>query len=122
MPITFPDTTQQQAVASIERYFREHMDEPIGNVAAAGLAATASLDALTVMPFILRGVSLLGIDSGYIRDPYRSAVWQRLASDLRPPHLASMSRKISFDQLPAIFDEYIAGKAKGRVVVELAGG
>ena len=37
MPITFPDTTQQQAVASIERYFREHMDEPIGNVAAAGL-------------------------------------------------------------------------------------
>lgn len=37
MPITLPDTTQQQAVASIERYFREHMDEPIGNVAAAGL-------------------------------------------------------------------------------------
>ena len=37
MPITLPDTTQQQAAASIERYFREHMDEPIGNVAAAGL-------------------------------------------------------------------------------------
>ena len=37
MPITLPDTAQQQAVASIERYFREHMDEPIGNVAAAGL-------------------------------------------------------------------------------------
>lgn len=37
MPITLPDTTQQQAVTSIERYFREHMDEPIGNVAAAGL-------------------------------------------------------------------------------------
>ena len=37
MPITLPDTTQQQAVASIERYFREHMDEPIGNVAAGGL-------------------------------------------------------------------------------------
>ncbi|MEN5422066.1 DUF2164 domain-containing protein [Comamonas aquatica] len=37
MPITLPDTAQQQAVASIERYFREHMDEPIGNVDAAGL-------------------------------------------------------------------------------------
>ena len=39
MPITLPDTTQQQAVASIERYFREHMDEPIGNVAAAARRA-----------------------------------------------------------------------------------
>ena len=92
-----------------------------GTIASIGLAASHTLNT-TVMPFILRGVSLLGIDSGYIRDPYRSGVWQRLASDLRPPHLASMSRKISFEQLPAIFDEYIAGKAKGRVVVELAGG
>ena len=92
-----------------------------GTIASIGLAASHTLNT-TVMPFILRGVSLLGIDSGYIREPYRSGVWQRLASDLRPPHLALMSRKISFDQLPAIFDEYIAGKAKGRVVVELAGG
>ncbi len=92
-----------------------------GTIASIGLAASHTLNT-TVMPFILRGVSLLGIDSGYIREPYRSGVWQRLASDLQPPHLASMSRKIAFDQLPAIFDEYIAGKAKGRVVVELAGG
>lgn len=92
-----------------------------GTIASIGLAASHSLNT-TVMPFILRGVSLLGIDSGYIREPYRTGVWQRLATDLRPPHLASMSRKIAFDQLPAIFDEYIAGKAKGRVVVELAGG
>ena len=92
-----------------------------GTIASIGLAASYTLNT-TVMPFILRGVSLLGIDSGYIRDPYRSGVWPRLASDLRPPHLASMSRKISFEQLPAIFDEYVAGKAKGRVVVELAGG
>ena len=92
-----------------------------GTIASIGLAASHTLNT-TVMPFILRGVSLLGVDSGYIREPYRSGVWQRLATDLRPPHLASMSRKIAFDQLPAIFDEYIAGKAKGRVVVELAGG
>jgi len=92
-----------------------------GTIASIGLAASMKLNT-TVAPFILRGVSLLGIDSGYIGDPYRHLVWQRLASDLRPPHLAAMSRKISFEDLPATFAEYIAGRAKGRVVVELAGG
>ena len=92
-----------------------------GTIASIGLAASMSLNT-TVAPFILRGVSLLGIDSGYIREPYRSGVWQRLATDLRPPHLASMSRRLPFDDLPATFGEYIAGRAKGRVVVEIAGG
>jgi NADPH:quinone reductase-like Zn-dependent oxidoreductase len=75
----------------------------------------------TVAPFILRGVSLLGIDSGYIGEPYRHGVWQRLADDLRPPHLAAMSRRIKLAELPATFDEYITGRAKGRVVVEIGG-
>jgi putative YhdH/YhfP family quinone oxidoreductase len=92
-----------------------------GTIASIGLAASMKLNT-TVAPFILRGVSLLGIDSGYIREPYRQGVWQRLASDLRPPHLDSMACKIAFDQLPETFAEYIAGRAKGRVVVELAGG
>jgi acrylyl-CoA reductase (NADPH) len=92
-----------------------------GTIASIGLAASMSLNT-TVAPFILRGVSLLGIDSGYIRDPYRSGVWQRLATDLKPPHLASMSRTISFDDLPAIFSEFVGGRAKGRVVVEIGGG
>jgi len=92
-----------------------------GTIASIGLAASPALKT-TVMPFILRGACLLGIDSGYIGEPYRSGVWQRLATDLRPPHLASMSRRIAFDQLPAIFDEYVAGHAKGRVVVDIAGG
>lgn len=91
-----------------------------GTIASIGLAASMTLNT-TVAPFILRGVSLLGIDSGYIREPYRSGVWQRLASDLKPPHLASMSRAIGFDELPAVFAEYIAGQAKGRVVVTIAG-
>jgi acrylyl-CoA reductase (NADPH) len=91
-----------------------------GTVASIGLAASMNLNT-TVAPFILRGVSLLGIDSGYIREPYRSAVWQRLASDMKPPHLAEMSRPIAFDDLPAVFAEYLAGRAKGRVVVEVAG-
>jgi acrylyl-CoA reductase (NADPH) len=92
-----------------------------GTIASIGLAASMSLNT-TVAPFILRGVSLLGVDSGYIREPYRHAVWQRLASDLRPPHLAGMARRIAFDQLPETFAEYIAGQAKGRVVVDVAGG
>ena len=92
-----------------------------GTIASIGLAASMSLNT-TVAPFILRGVSLLGIDSGYIREPYRSGVWQRLAGDLRPPHLAAMARRIPFDDLPAAFDEFIAGRAKGRAVVEIAGG
>jgi putative YhdH/YhfP family quinone oxidoreductase len=89
-----------------------------GTIASIGLAASISLNT-TVMPFILRGVSLLGIDSGYIGEPYRSGVWQRLATDLKPPHLASMARPIAFEELPAVFAEYIAGRAKGRVVVTL---
>lgn len=92
-----------------------------GTIASIGLAASMSLNT-TVAPFILRGVSLLGVDSGYIREPYRSGVWQRLAGDLRPPHLNAMARRIPFDALPATFAEYIAGQAKGRVVVEIAGG
>jgi putative YhdH/YhfP family quinone oxidoreductase len=92
-----------------------------GTIASIGLAASMSLNT-TVAPFILRGVSLLGVDSGYIREPYRRGVWQRLASDLRPPHLAAMARRIPFEDLPGIFGEYIAGRAKGRVVVEIAGG
>jgi putative YhdH/YhfP family quinone oxidoreductase len=91
-----------------------------GTIASIGLAASMNLNT-TVAPFILRGVSLLGIDSGYIREPYRSGVWQRLASDMRPPHLSRMSRRISFAELPATFSEYIAGRAKGRVVVEIDG-
>ena len=91
-----------------------------GTIASIGLAASMSLNT-TVAPFILRGVSLLGIDSGYIGEPYRSGVWRRLASDMRPPHLTMMSRRISFAELPATFEEYIAGRAKGRVVVEISG-
>lgn len=91
-----------------------------GTIASIGLAASMSLNT-TVAPFILRGVSLLGIDSGYIREPYRRGVWQRLAGDLRPPHLASMAHRIGFDELPATFAEFIAGRAKGRVVVDIGG-
>lgn len=94
---------------------------PGGTIASIGMAADTALRT-TVMPFILRGVSLLGIDSGYVGEPYRSRIWQRLAGDLRPPHLSEMTRRIAFEQLPEVFADYLNGRSHGRVVVELAGG
>jgi acrylyl-CoA reductase (NADPH) len=90
-----------------------------GTIAAIGLAASMSLNT-TVAPFILRGVSLLGIDSGTTPMPLRRQVWQRLATDLRPAHLKDMTRTIPFDELPLAFEGFIKGAAKGRVVVDMA--
>ena len=90
-----------------------------GTIASIGLAASMNLNT-TVAPFILRGASLLGIDSGYIGEPYRSGVWRRLTLDLRPRHLAAMTRVIAFDDLPGVFDDFIQGRVKGRVVVQIA--
>ncbi len=94
-----------------------------GALASIGLAASFTLNT-TVMPFILRGVSLLGIDSVNCPMAQRAAVWQRLATDMRPAHLAPgsgrMIREIAFADLPAAFDDYIQGRAKGRVVVNIA--
>lgn len=90
-----------------------------GAIASIGLAASMELKT-TVAPFILRGACLLGIDSGYIGEPYRSGVWERLAGDMKPPHLAAMTRHIAFADLPSAFDDYIGGRAHGRVVVDIA--
>lgn len=94
-----------------------------GTLASVGLAAGFSLNT-TVMPFILRGVSLLGIDSVNRPMPQREEVWRHLATDMRPAHLAPgsgrMIRDIPFADLPTAFDDYIAGRVKGRVVVSIA--
>ena len=90
-----------------------------GTIAAIGLAASMSLNT-TVAPFILRGVSLLGIDSGSTPMPLRREIWGRLASDMRPAHLKEMTRTIPFDELPRAFDSLLKGAAKGRVVVDMA--
>jgi putative YhdH/YhfP family quinone oxidoreductase len=90
-----------------------------GTVASIGLAASPELKT-TVMPFILRGVSLLGINSNDVptRAQHEEA-WRRLATDMRPPQLASMARTIPFDALPSAFDDFITGRVKGRVVVAI---
>lgn len=89
-----------------------------GTVASIGNAASFNINT-TVFPFILRGVSLLGVDSGYMGFPTRQRVWDRLATDLKPRHLAEVTRTIAFDELPAAFDAFIAGQVKGRTVVRI---
>jgi len=92
---------------------------PGGTIAAIGLAASMSLNT-TVAPFILRGVSLLGIDSGATPMPLRQEIWGRLAADMRPAHLKDIARTIPIDELPQSFDGLLKGAAKGRIVVDLA--
>ena len=91
-----------------------------GVIASMGLAQSANLHT-TVLPFILRGVSLLGINSSDSPTPaMRATVWRRLATDLKPPLLDEMCRTIPFDKLPSAFDDYIAGKVTRRIVVDMS--
>ncbi len=90
-----------------------------GNIASVGLAAGFELKT-TVMPFILRAVCLLGINSVETPRDLRLEVWQRLATDLRPRHLDTIgTRTIGFDELPDCFQAYIDGAVTGRTVVEI---
>lgn len=91
-----------------------------GTVASIGNAASFNLET-TVFPFILRGVSLLGIDSGYMGFPTRQKVWERLATDLKPRNLREITRTIAFDELPGAFEAFIKGEVKGRTVVRIGG-
>jgi acrylyl-CoA reductase (NADPH) len=93
--------------------------KPGGTVASIGLAASMDLKT-SVAPFILRGASLLGIDSGYTPMETRREVWRRLADDLRPPHLRDITRTVAFDALPGAFASFLEGRARGRVVVDMA--
>lgn len=90
---------------------------PYGNVASAGLAASAELDA-TVMPFIIRGVSLLGVASGGTARGIREEVWQRLAGEWKPAHLEAIcTREVGLDGLAGVFDTMLAGGSLGRTLV-----
>ena len=92
---------------------------PWGGVASTGLTGGTNLS-LTVMPFILRAVSLIGVDSVACPADLRRETWQRLATDMRPPALASVATSdITLDQLPHAFDTLMKGQARGRFVVRL---
>ena len=90
-----------------------------GNIASVGLAASAKLET-TVMPFLLRAVSLLGINTSAAPRDLRLAVWKRIGTDLAPRHLDKIvTREIPFDELPAAFEPYIKGEVTGRTVVRI---
>src|SRR3546814_20228533 len=92
---------------------------PYGNVASAGLAASPDLHA-TVMPAIIRGVSLLGVASAGTARDIRDAIWARLGSDWKPAHLERIcTREATLAELPGIFDGILAGGSLGRTLVRL---
>ena len=92
---------------------------PWGNIASIGMAGSFELKT-TVMPFILRGVNLLGINSVLTPRAVRLAVWQRIATDLKPRHLDRIvSRTVDLEQLPTAFDAYIKSTVTGRTVVRI---
>jgi len=91
-----------------------------GKIASVGLAGGVELKT-TVMPFILRGINLLGINSSATPRAERLEVWQRIATDLKPRLLERIARRtIPFDELPGAFPPYIEGKVIGRTVVKIA--
>ena len=95
--------------------------KPWGNIAAVGLAGGSEIHT-TVMPFILRGVSLLGITSAGCPAALRYKLWPRLATDLRPPHLASIvTEVVGLEDLPRVFAAMLEGRVRGRTVVKLGG-
>jgi NADPH2:quinone reductase len=74
-----------------------------------------------VLPFILRGVNLLGINSSATPRAERLEVWRRISTDLTPRHLARIAQKtIAFAELPGAFQAYMDGKITGRTVVKIA--
>ena len=89
-----------------------------GAVAACGLAQGMDLPA-SVAPFILRGVSLLGIDSVMAPKPIRIEAWRRIASDLDHTKLAALSTTIGFDAIDQAASDIVEGKVRGRIVVDM---
>jgi len=95
--------------------------KPWGSIGAIGLAQAPTLNT-TVIPFILRGVSLLGIWSVECPRSWRLAIWDRLASDWKPEGLTSLiaPRVVSLDQIADVANELVASHAQGRTVVRIA--
>jgi NADPH2:quinone reductase len=92
--------------------------QPEGLIASFGNAGGIEFKT-TVLPFILRGVRLIGVNSGETPMPLRRKVWGRLASDLKPSHLAAIAHDITLESLPGYFDKMLKGRIRGRAVVRL---
>ena len=92
---------------------------PEGTVAACGLAQGMDLPA-SVAPFILRGVRLIGVNSVTTPKPRRMLAWERLVRDLDMAKLHALMTTVKLDDVPQVAEEIVAGKVRGRVVVELS--
>ena len=92
--------------------------QPMGVVTCCGMVASPKLN-LTVFPFILRGISLIGIDSQNYPMAYREVVWNKLAKDWKPDNLMDVYKEISLDELSDHIDLMLDGKLKGRTIVDL---
>jgi acrylyl-CoA reductase (NADPH) len=93
--------------------------QPMGNVVSIGMAAGTELQ-VSVMPFILRGVNLLGLTSSNTPIALRRIIWQRMATDMKPRHLELIrSRVVTLAELPDVFAGYLKGQVRGRTVVRV---
>jgi acrylyl-CoA reductase (NADPH) len=92
--------------------------QPGGLIASFGNAGGIELKT-TVLPFILRGVRLIGVDSGFTPMRLRRRVWERLAGNLRPRHLNDIASTITLGDLPGYFEKMLKGAIRGRAVVKL---
>jgi acrylyl-CoA reductase (NADPH) len=108
------DSVGGEQLAWLTRTMHQH-----GLIASFGNAGGIELKT-TVLPFILRGVRLIGVDSAQTPMPLRRKIWQRLARELKPRHLDRIAHTITLDGLPAQFDNLLQGRARGRAVVKLA--
>lgn len=89
-----------------------------GSVACCGLVASANLPA-TVMPFIIRDVNLLGVDSVYISLQKKQAIWQKFANEWKLTGLDALTTEIGLEQVPAYLDKLIQGQNIGRTLVRI---
>jgi len=108
------DSVGGETLAQITRTIK-----PWGNIAAIGLSGGADLHT-SVMPFILRGASLIGIDSVDVPHDLRARLWNLLATDWRPPHLEGLvTASVDLAGLKPVFDDMLAGRSRGRVLLDL---
>lgn len=108
------DNVGGATLASLTRVIR-----PCGNIASCGLAASPELHT-TVMPFVIRGVSLLGIASAGTPYNIRRTLWERLATMWKPKHLETiLTRTATLDELDGVFARMLAGGSFGRTLVQL---
>lgn len=93
--------------------------KPWGNVVSVGIAGGVKFD-LSAMPFIIRGVNLLGVSSSNCPQPLRKKIWNRLGDDLHPKHIAKIkSHTVKLEDLPEIFEKLLSNDIRGRVLVEI---